>query len=325
MDHTAPRPPAVVLAIVGPTATGKSALAVALAERLNGEVVNADSRQVYRGMEIGTAAPSAEERRRVPHHLYTYREPSGAFSVAEYLQDAHETIAAIAARQRAPILVGGSGLYVRALVRGLAPPAVPPDPALRAELESVARSDPGSLLRELAERDPTAAARIDPRNLRRVVRAIEVIRKTGRPFSEQGRAQPPPYQTTQIGLTLPREALYARVDARVEAMLAAGWLDEVRRLRASGLDAETPAMTSHGYRELLAVLDGRWTLEEAKTRIKWATHRLVRQQYTWFRLDDPAIAWFAADRPDLVEAVVDHVRRTWCVLPRCTESATTSC
>lgn len=324
MDRAASRPPAAVLAIVGPTATGKSALAIALAERLGGEVVNADSRQVYRRMEIGTATPSADDRRRVPHHLYSYRDPSSAFSVAEYLTDAQAAIAAIGARQRLPILVGGSGLYVRAVVRGLMPPAVPPDPELRAELESIARSNPGALLRELAERDPTAAARIDPRNLRRVVRAIEVIRKTGRPFSEQGKAHPPPYQTIQIGLTLSREALYARVDARVEAMVAAGWVDEVQRLRAAGLSADAPAMTSHGYRELLAVLEGRLTLEEAKTRIKAATHRLVRQQYTWFRLDDPAIAWFTADRPDLVEAVIEHLRRTQCALPRCTASATTS-
>ncbi|MCS6801956.1 MAG: tRNA (adenosine(37)-N6)-dimethylallyltransferase MiaA [Chloroflexota bacterium] len=318
-------PPQIPLvAIVGPTATGKSALAVALAEQVDGEIVNADSRQVYRGMEIGTAAPPAELRRRVPHHLYTYRDPSEPFSLAEYLAAARATIAGIAARRRRPILVGGSGLYVRAVIQGLAPPPVPPDPALRSQLEEVARRDPALLVRELAERDPAAAAKIDPRNLRRVIRAIEVIRKTGRPFSEQGRVQPPPYQTAVIGLTLERSALYARVDARVEAMLAAGWLDEVRRLRDAGLTPAAPAMSSHGYRELLAVVAGTLSLEEAKERIKRATHRLVRQQYTWFRLDDPAITWFAADRPDLVDAVVAHLRRSWCALPRCTASETTS-
>jgi tRNA dimethylallyltransferase len=293
-----------LVAVVGPTATGKTALAIALAERLGGEIVNADSRQIYRGMDIGTAKPSVEDRQRVPHHLFDLIEPDQPFSLADYLRLARETIAEIASRERLPLLVGGSGLYVRAVVHGLLPPPVAPDPTLRASLEAAARSNPEPLLRELAERDPATAARIDPRNLRRVVRALEVIRKTGRPFSEQRQTQPPRYRTTTIGLTLDRAALYARVDARVEAMVAGGWLVEVRRLRERGFGSELPAMTSHGYREMLAVLDGVLSLDEAKERIKRSTHRLVRQQYAWFRTNDPSIVWLAADRPDLVEAAV---------------------
>jgi tRNA dimethylallyltransferase len=304
-DRTIP-----VVAVVGPTATGKTALSIAVAQRLGGEIVNADSRQVYRGMDIGTAKPTLEQRRGVPHHLFDIVEPDQPFSLADYLAAARRTITEIAARGHLPLLVGGSGLYVRGVLQGLQPPTVPPNPALRGELAALAEEDPAALIRELTDRDPAAAASLDPRNLRRVIRALEVIRTTGQPFSEQGRVEPPPYRTTTIGLTLDRATLYARVDARVEAMLAAGWLDEVRRLRERGLQSEAPAMTSHGYRELLAVLNGTSTLEAATERIKRATHRLVRQQYTWFRLDDPSIAWFDASRPDLVEAVIAYLRRT---------------
>lgn len=286
--------------IAGPTATGKSALALALADRLGGEIINADSRQIYRGMDIGTAKPSASDRLRVPHHLYGLIRPDEPFTLTNYLALARQAITDIAGRGKLPILTGGSGLYVRAVLRGMAPPAVPPNPSLRAALEQQARTaGVETLLAELQAADPLAAGRIDPRNLRRIIRALEVIRMTGKPFSAQGAETPPPYDAIQIGLTLERNELYRRIDARVDAMIAAGLVDEVRGLLAAGYRPDLPAFSSLGYREILAMLRGEMTLAEAVTAIKHHTHRFARQQYTWFRLDDPAITWFAAGLPDL--------------------------
>ncbi|GIW11070.1 MAG: tRNA dimethylallyltransferase [Dehalococcoidia bacterium] len=316
-----------LVAIVGPTGTGKTALAIALAERLDGEIINADSRQVYRGMDIGTAKPTAEQRARVPHHLFDLVEPNEPFTLSDYLTLVRQEIPAIAARGRLPFLVGGSGLYVRAVLEGLRPPPVPPDPQLRQQLSQRAeREGTAALVAELTARDPVGAARIDPRNIRRLVRALEVVLTTGQPFSALGQRCPPPYRTLRIGLTLERAALYRRLDARTEAMLAAGWVEEVRRLRERGFGPELPALSGHGYRELLAYLDGQLSLEAARQRIAQLTHRYVRQQYTWFRLDDPGIVWFDASRADLVEAVADRIVR-WrraCTSPRCTEPETTS-
>ena len=307
---TAPqRTPIPLLVIVGPTAVGKSALAVRLAERFGGEVVNADSRQVYRGMEIGAAAPSAADRAAVPHHIYGIVGPDESFSLARYLPLATEAIGDIAGRGRLPVLAGGTGQYVNALVGGWQAPRVPPDHSLRERLEAViAQEGVEAAAQELLEADPEAAARIDLRNPRRVVRALEVAATLG-PGAHGGQSTPP-YRTLLLGLTSPtREELYRHIDARVDAMLAGGWLDEVRALLDAGHSADLPALLSMGYRELAQHLLGELALEEAARRIKLAHHRLARQQYTWFKPSDARIRWLVAG--ERVEAEAERVVGEW--------------
>lgn len=302
-----------LLVIVGPTAVGKTALSLYLAERLEGEIISADSRLFYRGMDIGTAKPTPEERARVRHHLIDIAEPDETVGLGQFRRLAEQTIAEVHSRGRLPILVGGTGQYVRAVVEGWSPPEVPPDPALRAQLEEQAqREGPQSLHARLRELDPEAAARIDPRNVRRVIRALEVCLATGRPFSAQRRRVPPPYRILQIGLTMSREALYARVDARIKAMMEAGLLDEVRRLVEAGYGWDLPSMSSVGYAQFRPYFEGEASLEEVVSEIQRATRRLIRHQYNWFRLSDPRIRWFDVTRtsPSEIEAVV----RRWMAL-----------
>lgn len=304
MPPTDPRKP--LLAIVGPTAVGKSALAAALALKLGGEVVNADSRQVYRGMEIGTAVPSPEERAAAPHHLYGVVTPDQGFSLARFLALATETIEDIQARRRLPILVGGTGQYVWALLEGWRAPAVPPDQRLRRELEAVAERDgPEALHQRLLAVDPEAASRIDPRNVRRTVRALEVHHATGVPFSRAGHRAPPPYRALVLGLTTSTRAeLHARIDARVDVMMAGGWLDEVRRLLERGLSTDLPALSSVGYRELARYLEGDVSLEEAVRRVKAGHRQMARRQHTWFKADDARIRWVVVGDGATAEAEV---------------------
>lgn len=294
-----------LVAIVGPTAVGKSALALRLALELQGEIVSADSRQVYRGLDIGTAKPTPEERNLAPHHLIDVVEPDEEFTLAHYLALAQEAIADIQARERLPLLVGGSGLYVWSLLEGLRPPQVPPNPERRRHLEERAAQEGNeALYQELQAVDPQAAARIDPRNLRRVIRALEVYQETGIPFSRLGRREPPPYDALIIGLTMSREELYRRIDARVDAMMERGLVDEVRGLLARYSKA-LPALSSLGYRQMVESAlggEGRRPLAEAVARIKTQTHRYARQQYAWFRLDDERIRWF-----DMSQTTVDSV------------------
>ncbi len=299
-----------LVVVVGPTATGKSDLAIALAERFGGEIINADSRQVYRCLDIGTAKPPPEVRRRIPHHLFDIVRPDEEFSVALYTRLARQAVEDIARRGRLPILVGGTGHYVWALLEGYQVPPVPPDPELRRRLQERAeREGAEALYAELRALDPEAAARIDPRNLRRVIRALEVITKTGRKFSELRRKNPPPWDPLIIGLTLDRQKLYGRIDRRLEEMAAAGWLDEVRRLLDKGYSPELPALTGHGYRWLVRYLKGEISLEEAIARTKGEIHNYARHQYAWFRLNDPRITWLEADDPDLVEKAAALVGR----------------
>lgn len=281
-----------LVAIVGPTGTGKSAAALLLAERLGGEIVNADSRQIYRGMDIGTAKPTTAERRRVRHHLYDIRDPREGYSLAEYLADARQAFEAIWARGSFPWLVGGTPQYVWALLENWQVPAVPPDPELRASLQEVAdRQGAAALHARLAAVDPAAAARIDPRNVRRVVRALEVFEKTGRPISTWQEKGAPDFEFLLFAIDIPRRELYDRVDERVERMFAAGFVDEVRTLLDAGVPPAAPAMSSIGYREVVAHLQGRSTLAEAIEQTKRATHRLIRSQEQWFRRDDRRITW----------------------------------
>lgn len=291
-----------LVAIVGPTGTGKSALAIALARRFDGEVVNADSRQVYVGMDIGTAKPSPEERAQVPHHLFDIARPDEPFSLGRWLELARRALEDIWSRGRLPLLVGGTGQYVWALLEGWTVPRVPPRPELRRLLEERARREGvDSLYRELTQRDPQAAAFIDPRNLRRVVRALEVMEATGRPFSEQRQRAGPSVPCLVIGLWLPRPELYRRTDQRVEEMVRRGLVEEVRRLLAAGYSPGLPAMSSIGYKEVCQHLQGEISLAEAVERIKTGTHRLVRHQENWFRRSDRRIRWLRADDPALVE------------------------
>lgn len=280
-----------LVAVVGPTAVGKTALAVALGPRVNAEVVSADSRQLYRHMDIGTAKPTPQERAAVPHHLLDVADPDATVSLAQYLRLARAAIADIAARGQVPFLVGGTGQYVRALLQGWQTPEVPPDPELRAALEQQAAIDPEAAWARLLRLDPDVAAFIDPRNVRRVVRALEVTLKSGRPFSEQRRAVAPSYRVLQLGLTLEREALYARADARVTAMLEAGLRDELAALLAAGYDWTLPALSGLGYGQFRPYFEGNATVDEVAERIRLDTHDFIRRQYAWFSLKDPAIHW----------------------------------
>jgi tRNA dimethylallyltransferase len=282
-----------LITVVGPTAVGKTAISLLLARVLHGEIVSADSRQVYREMDIGTAKVTPEEQGDIPHHLIDIRNPDETISLGEYKELADAAIVDILARGRLPMLVGGTGQYVRAVLEGWQIPHVPPQPELRRELEELAeRAGKEAVFARLQELDPASAKTIDYRNLRRVIRAIEVTLVAGRPFSELQTKQPPPWRIVQIGLTRPREALYARADARIEAMFDAGWVEEVQRLLARGYTPDLPSFGSLGYREVAAYLAGEYDLEEAKARIRKATRNFIRRQYNWFRLSNPDIHWF---------------------------------
>ncbi len=293
-----PSPPRLV-AIIGATATGKTALAVRLAERLGGEIVNADSRQVFRGMDVGTAKPTPAELSRVRHWLIDVADPDEAFSLARYVDLAGEALASCWSRGVLPFVVGGTGQYVWALLEGWQVPRVPPDRALRAELEALAqREGPQRLVAELARVDPEGAARVDPKNIRRLVRAIEVQRLTGRPLSAWRTRQPPAFAATILGLACPRDELYRRIDERVDGMIVAGLIDEVRGLIARGYGCDLPAMLGIGYRQVCQHLAGQLSLPDAIARMKTETHRLARMQHAWFRRADPRIAWIDVSAGD---------------------------
>lgn len=302
-------PKSPLVAVLGPTASGKSALALALAARFGGEIVSADSRLVYRGMEIGTAKPTPDERARVPHHLIDVVSPDEPYDLARWRNEARAAIAAIHARGRLPLLVGGTAQWSTALLDGWEPPAVPPDPAFRAAMEArVATGGVAPLREELRAADPAAAATTGP-NPRRIIRALEVIRATGRPFSAQRRKGTRPYRDLRLGLALPRDALYRRIDARVDAMLAAGLVAEVRGLLDVGYAATLPAMSGIGYAQVAEYLQGETTLTEMSERIKQATHHYARHQMTWLRRD-ASIVWLDATDTDRALAEAEtHIRQ----------------
>lgn len=285
--------PAPLVVIAGPTAVGKTEIAIRVAEAIGGEIVSADSRLFYRGMDIGTAKPSLAERLRVPHHLIDVRYPDQVWSLADFQQAAAQAIREVHARGRVPFLVGGTGQYIRAVLQGWDLPPQTPDPALRAALEGWASREGGDRLHHrLALLDPEAAANIDARNVRRTIRALEVILRTGQKFSAQRQRGGSPYSLLVIGLKRPREALYARVDQRIQTMIDVGFVDEVRSLLANGYSPDLPTLSAIGYREMVAFLRGEITLDEAVVQIKRKTRRFVRHQGAWFNEDDPAIHWF---------------------------------
>lgn len=287
--------PATVLAIVGPTAVGKTALSIALAQQFNGEVINADSRQVYAGMDIGTAKPTPDELNAARHHLIDIRRPTKPLSLGEYLPLARRTIADVSGRERLPILCGGTGQYIWALLDGWRVPQVPPNPAFREALERRAgESGPASLWRELESLAPQRAALIAPGNTRRIIRALEVERAGSEQPAASEKSDEPPYRALIIGLTAERSLLYQRIDDRFDQMMDDGLLDESRRLADSGLTLGHGPLSGVGYTQLGQYLNGEFTLEEAVARSKTQTHRLVRRQYTWFKPSDPRIVWLDA-------------------------------
>ncbi|MFW7413961.1 tRNA (adenosine(37)-N6)-dimethylallyltransferase MiaA [Demequina sp. SO4-18] len=294
-----------VIALVGSTATGKSAVSLALAERLDGEVVNADAMQFYRGMDIGTAKLSVEDRRGIPHHQLDTLDVTEDASVAGFQADARADIDAIHAKGRRAIVTGGSGLYVRALLDRFEFP--PTDPAVRARLEERAVIEgPGMLHRELAAADPVAAARIPAQNAKRIVRALEVIELTGRPFSSSLPTHEYEIPAVQIGLDLGNEALDPRIDERVDHMWSTGLVDEVRALERRGLRDGVTARRAVGYAETLRHLDGELDADQARDLIKVHTRRLARRQRKWFR-PDPRVSWVAGpvDAADVDRAAAD--------------------
>ncbi|GAA2130150.1 tRNA (adenosine(37)-N6)-dimethylallyltransferase MiaA [Nocardioides bigeumensis] len=299
---------APIVAVVGATASGKTGLALDLAERLDGEIVNTDAMALYRGMDIGTAKPTPAEQARVPHHLLdrlTVREPA---TVAEFQGWARAAIADVRGRGRTPFLVGGSALYTRAVVDRFEFPGT--NPVVRARLEGdLARSGTAAMHARLAVVDAQAAARIEPDNGRRIVRALEVVEITGRPFSASlpamEHADP---RTVQIGVDIDRATLHDRVEERVRAMFEAGFVDEVRRLLDEGLAEGRTAARAIGYPEVAAYLQGELTLDEARERMVTATRRFVRRQDAWFR-KDPRIVWVRWDDPARVDRAIDAVRK----------------
>lgn len=298
------RPP--VVAVVGPTATGKSDLAVAIAVALGAEVVNADASQLYRGMDVGTAKLAPDERQGVPHHQLDVLDVTEEASVAAYQRSARADLAAIRSRGAVPVVVGGSGLYVRALLDRLEIP--PTDPQVRARWQArVEREGVEALHTLLAERDPAAAAAIEPRNDRRVVRALEVIELTGRPFSATMPTRELVEPTVMIGLRADRPVLDERITRRAEGMWRAGLVEEVRRLEGLGLREGRTASRAVGYAQALRQLDGELTGAEAVTDTATATRRLARRQERWFG-PDPRVRWLEHDDPGLLETALQVVR-----------------
>lgn len=296
-----------LVAIVGPTAVGKTEISLALARRFDGEIVSADSRLVYRGMDIGTAKPTSEEREEIPHHLIDFLPPAETYSLAAYRHDALEAIDGIHARGKLPFLVGGTGQYVTAVLEGWVPPPRPDDPSLRRRLEEFAEEHgPGALHARLLAVDPERAQAIDPRNVRRVVRALEIYETTGIPPSDARVRVPPPYDVLRVGLMRPRDELYARIDERIERMLEAGWIEEVRELREGGVPPESPSLSAIGYRQLVAYLQGELAMEEAKAEMSRLSRQFVRRQANWFKEDDPDIRWFRVE-DDTVERIAQLV------------------
>lgn len=295
-----------LIAIVGPTGVGKTKLAVTLGAEVGGEIVSADSRQIYKGTDIGTDKLTVEQRESVPHHLIDVVAPDEEFTLAQYQKSAYQAIEDILSRNKVPFLVGGTGLYVKAVLEGFVIPRVEPCLALREERLQQAQRDGEQVLHtRLREVDPKAAANIDPRNVRRVIRALEVFDALGRPISDLQHREPPPYRVLKIGLTKDRDELYRRIDERVDSMMRSGLLAEVQGLVAQGYDYDLPAMSGLGYRQIGMCLRGEVDLPTAIRKIKSETHRFVRQQYKWFRLDDETIRWF-----DMGEDPFDEIEST---------------
>ena len=303
-NHAMPKPLPLVV-ILGPTAVGKTALSIQLAKKLDGEIVSADSRLFYRGMDIGTAKPTLEDRRHVPHHLIDVTTPETPWSLAIFQQAARDCIQDIAKRGHLPILVGGTGQYIYAVTQGWTLPRVTPHPLLRKALEDWANEiTPQGLHTRLAALDPQAAERIDPQNMRRTIRALEVIFLSGHRFSAQSLQSASSYNLLQIGLKLPRPVLYNHIDARIDAMFSLGLVAEVKNLLDQGYDPDLPPFSAIGYSEVIAYLQAKSSLDEAVMLMKRRSRIFVRRQANWFKETDPNIHWFDAQAPIMEDILI---------------------
>lgn len=300
-----------ILVIVGPTAVGKTQLSLEIGQALSGEVISADSMQVYRGMDIGTAKPSIEEQRQVPHHLIDIRDPDQTFNAADFVSLAEGAIADIASRSKTPIVSGGTGLYIDALVDGFLFPDSKPDPKLRRELRLRASKEPDILYEELKKVDPKSAERLHPNDLRRIVRALEVYYRTGKPISvlqQKAAQQEKPYNPLFIGLTRDRPELYERINKRVDQMLLDGLVDEVTQL-IGRYPHQPTALQALGYKEIVWYLQNKMSLEEAVEVLKRDTRRYAKRQLSWFRRNS-RIHWFNLSDSEPME-IKDKVIKLW--------------
>ena len=294
-----------LIAIIGPTGVGKSKTALHLAQHFDGEVVSADSRQVYRYMDIGTAKPSTQELSFAPHHLIDIVDPDEDFSLAQYQRLACQVIADIQQRNKLPLLVGGSGLYVWSVLEDWQIPEVPPDFEYRQSLEEKAKKmGKDELYQKLVKVDPIAAQKIDKHNIRRVIRALEVHQRTGASSSQLQRKNALKFGTLIIGLTANRSELYRRIDVRLDEMIGKGLVEETKKLLEMGYSLELPSMSGIGYKQIGMFLKDEMSLDAAIQQIKYETHRFVRHQYNWFRLKDDRIRWFdiqSEPEPEIAE------------------------
>jgi tRNA dimethylallyltransferase len=294
-----------LIAVIGPTGVGKSSLGISIAQQFNGEIINSDSRQIYRHMDIGTAKPSEADLNTVPHHLFDIIEPDQPYGLAQYQKSALEALAKIHDRDRIPVLVGGSGQYVWSVVENWQIPEVAPDPEFRERLVKIA-DEKGSdfLYQQLRGIDPAAAQKMLPGNLRRIIRALEIYEKTGNKPSALQTKKGQDYPVQIIGLTCDRDHLYNRINLRVDRMIESGLVEEVNRLINMGYAPGLPSMSSLGYRQITGYLGGGTSLGEAVQAIKFETHRFVRNQYAWFSLNDTRIQWF--DIADVVNGKINY-------------------
>ena len=300
-----------VVAVFGPTAVGKTDAAIYAAQEIDAEIISVDSRQIYRGMDIGTAKPTAQQRAQIPHHLIDVADPNKPWSLVDYCQAALDAIHAIHMRRRLPMLVGGTGQYFAAILEGWQPPPKESDPELRREFEAYEEEHGSEALhRRLQEIDPVTAQRIDHRNVRRVVRALEISQISGVPASSVRKKDPPPFDVLRIGLQMPRKQLYARIDERIDAMIESGFVEEVKTLLSIGIEPKNAAMSAIGYKQIAEHLLGKTTLDEAILQIRRLTRQFVRRQANWFKPDDPNIHWLDAT-PDAGKEMVSLIT-AWC-------------
>lgn len=282
-----------VIVLLGPTAVGKTALSIELAQQFSGEIISVDSRYLYKGMDIGTAKPNINEMKGIPHHLIDIANPDEPISLAQFQAAVYEQIEAVFRRGNTPFLVGGTGQYLWGVVEGWLPPRTQPDSRFREVLEEMAEEmGTEGIYQMVVFLDPEAAKKIEPNNLRRSIRALEVIFSTGELFSKQKAKSPPPYHFKIIGLQRPRIELYQRVDARIDQMLAEGLIQETEMLIAAGYDPDLPSMSAIGYKEISRYLDQEISLEEVFALIKKRTRIFIRHQANWFKKDDSRIRWF---------------------------------
>ncbi|SFS60381.1 tRNA (adenosine(37)-N6)-dimethylallyltransferase MiaA [Marininema halotolerans] len=296
-----------LLVIVGPTSVGKTALSLELAHEFAGEIISGDSMQVYRYMDIGTAKATPEERAQVPHHLIDLKDPDEAFSVDEFQRLARQTITQVQGKDHLPMIVGGTGLYIQSVTHGYQLPDVKEDPVFRAEMNQWADEKGHEALHQLlARKDEQAAARLHPNDRRRVIRALEIIKESGKTLAEVQQRGPSPYRMIWIGLTMPRERLYDRINQRVEQMMEEGLLEEVMRLREMGYTREHTSMQALGYKELMLYLEGECRLEKAVDLIQQGTRKYAKRQLSWFRRL-PEIHWVDVSEKGFAREIHRHV------------------